>query len=183
MFQPTVNAQVDVVVETGQDRSVEVARFVDQLTRFVRTVKRGMAHFGGPNREGIEAAAYGLLARLVTDGPQRTTALAAAVYADVSTVSRQSAALVRHGLVERRPDPVDGRASILAATPEGERVFQDSRKRHNENMARVLAGWSEQEVRQFATFLTRLNNDVEAHERARETSGDIPHDGLEGREP
>jgi DNA-binding MarR family transcriptional regulator len=179
-----VNAPlVDVVMKTDQERSAEVTRFVDQLTRFVRTVKRGMARFGGPNREGIEASAYGLLARLVTDGPQRTTALAAAVYADASTVSRQSAALVRHGLVERRPDPVDGRASILAATPEGERAFQDNRKRHNENMARLLAGWSEQEVRQLATFLARLNTDIDAHERARETGGDIPHDGLEGRQP
>jgi DNA-binding MarR family transcriptional regulator len=169
-------------MNTDQDRSSEVTRFADQWMRFVLVVKRGMAQFGGPNRDGIEYPAYGLLARLVTDGPRRTTALAEAVHADTSTVSRQTAALIRHGLVERRPDAVDGRASILAATEAGERAFYDNRRRHNENMARLLSGWSGQEVRQLAAFLARLNTDVEAHERARETGGDIPHNGLEGRE-
>ena len=73
-------------------------------------------------------------------------------------------------------------AMHLAATEAGERAFYDNRRRHNENMARLLSGWSGQEVRQLAAFLARLNTDVEAHERARETGGDIPHNGLEGRE-
>jgi DNA-binding MarR family transcriptional regulator len=173
---------MDVVMNTDQDRSPEVRRLTDQLMRFVLVVKRGMAQFGGPNRAGIEYPAYGLLARLVTDGPRRTTTLAEAVHADPSTVSRQTASLVRHGLVERRPDAVDGRASLLAATEAGERVFHDNRHRHNENMARLLSGWSGEDVRRLAAFLARLNTDVEAHERARETGGHVRHDGLEGPE-
>jgi DNA-binding MarR family transcriptional regulator len=172
---------MDVVMDRDQDRSTEVRRFVDQLMRFVLMVRRGTSHFGGPNREGIEYPAYGLLARLVSDGPRRMTALADAMHADPSTVSRQTAALIRHGLLERLPDPVDGRASVLAPTEDGQRVFHDNRRRHNENMARLLSSWSEQEVRQLAGLLARLNTDIEAHQRDRSTRGYDPDDGLEGR--
>jgi DNA-binding MarR family transcriptional regulator len=153
-----------------------------QLMRFVLVVKRGAANFAGQQKDGIEYPAYGLLANLIVHGPRRTTALADAVHADASTVSRQTAALVRHGLLERRPDPEDGRASILAPTAEGERVFLDNRRRHNENMARLLAGWSEREIHQLADLLTRLNTDFEAHHRAKELTGEFAPNGWEGRE-
>jgi DNA-binding MarR family transcriptional regulator len=161
------------VMDTDRQQSSAVVRLADQLMRFVLVVKRGTARFGGPNREGIEYPAYGLLARLVTDGPRRMTALAEAVYADASTVSRQTSALIKHGLIERRPDPVDGRAWILAPTPDGLRAFHDNRRRHNENMARLLSGWSEEEVRQLAELLARLNTDVEAHQRAELTRPEV----------
>lgn len=168
-------------MDTDQERDSAVLQLADQLMRFVLVVKRGMARFGGSNRDGIEYPAYGLLAHLVTDGPQRTTALAEAVYADTSTVSRQTAALIRHGLVERRPDPEDGRASILAPTMDGRRTFQDNRQRHNENMARVVANWSEAEVMQLATLLARLNSDFEANQRAADDGGTIPRQMWGGR--
>ncbi len=164
-------------MDTDSDRGPAVVQLADQLMRFVLVVKRGMARFGGPNRDGIEYPAYGLLARLVIDGPRRTTALAEAVYADTSTVSRQTSALIRHGLVERRPDPEDGRASILAPTPDGLRTFRDNRRRHNDNMARVLSGWSEQDVNRLAELLARLNTDLEAHQRAQ----DMAQQGGEGQ--
>jgi DNA-binding MarR family transcriptional regulator len=174
----------DRLVESGPLAvdSVAVDDLGQQLMRFVLTVKRGATNFAGHNKDGIEYPAYGLLAHLIVDGPRRTTALADAVHSDPSTVSRQTAALVRHGLLERRPDPIDGRASILAATPEGERVFLDNRRRHNENMASLLSNWSEQEIHQLAVLLTRLNTDFEAHHRARELTGEFAHNSMEGRD-
>jgi DNA-binding MarR family transcriptional regulator len=164
---------VAVSTETGQpQRLAEVADLGHQLMRFVMMCKRGAANFAGPSRDGIEYPAYGLLAHLVCDGPKRTTALADAVHADTSTVSRQTAALVRHGLIERRPDPVDGRASILAPTEEGVRVFEDNRRRHNQNVADALGTWSAPEVHQLAGLLARLNTDLEAHLRAAESAGE-----------
>ena len=160
----------------------EVKRLADQLVRFVLIAKRRLARFGGQSKDGIEYPAYGLLARLVHDGPLRMTALAEAVHADPSTVSRQTGALIRHGLVERRADPVDGRASILVPTDEGHRVFDDNRRRHNENMARILSGWSAEDVRSLAVLLTRLNTDIEAHQRTHDITEGHSHTGLEGRE-
>lgn len=149
---------------TGAERLSAIDELGRELIRFLRLVKRRGAQLAGQQRDGIEYAAYGLLAHLIVAGPQRTTSLAEAMHVDLSTVSRQTSALVRHGLLERRPDPVDGRACILTATPEGERVFRDNRERHNETMAEVLGGWSLPDVRRLVTLLDRLNGDFEAHD-------------------
>lgn len=152
-------------------RLAAVDHLLSQLHDFMRQMKRGVATLEGLRRDGIEYAAYGLLAHLVMDGPKRTTALAEAVHADPSTVSRQTAALVRHGLLERRPDPEDGRASILAATPDGERVFRDNRREHVQWMAETLHGWSMAEVEQLAGLLARLNGNVCDFFRTHEARG------------
>jgi DNA-binding MarR family transcriptional regulator len=160
----------------------EIEALASQLMRFVGLMKRRAASFGREGSGGIEYAAYGLLAHLVVDGPKRTTALADAVHADPSTISRQTASLVRHGLLERRPDPVDGRASILAATQEGERVFEANRARVNQTMATILQEWSKPDVNRLAGLLSRLNTDLEAHHSASEARGDHHLTGSEGRE-
>ena len=65
----------------------------------------------------VDTAAYPLLFNL--RAPRRVSALAGCVHSDVSTVSRQVTALVTHGLVEKVPDPHDGRAQVLSLTPTG----------------------------------------------------------------
>ena len=57
-----------------------------------------------------------MLKCLQTEGPLRAGALADCLQSDPSTVSRQVAALVKDGLLERRADPDDGRASLLVLT-------------------------------------------------------------------
>ena len=59
-----------------------------ELVRLVRLVDRSRADFAAQCRDGVERAAYVLLARLVGEGPQRLSALAEAVHSDPSTVSR-----------------------------------------------------------------------------------------------
>ena len=52
-------------------------------------------------------------------GPLRAGDLVTRLGQDKSTVSRQVAKLVELGLVDRTADPVDGRAQVLAPSPEG----------------------------------------------------------------
>ena len=65
---------------------------------------------------GVDRSTIFLLKALAMHGPRRSSELAAAVHSDPSTVSRQVAALVRDGLIERQADPEDGRASVLVPT-------------------------------------------------------------------
>ena len=65
---------------------------------------------------GVDTASYPILFNL-HDGPRRVSDLAGCVHSDVSTVSRQVTGLVTHGLVEKVPDPQDGRAQVLSLTP------------------------------------------------------------------
>ena len=96
-------------------------------------------------------------ARMVAaHGPVRTSALAASVQSDLSTVSRQVGALVAGGLLERRADPADGRACLLALTPAGEAAVADHERGRAAFFAAVLDGWSDEELRQFGGLLDRF---------------------------
>jgi len=94
-----------------------------------------------------------VLGVLLERGPQRVGEIAQALGTDPSTVSRKVAALVDAGLVERRADPDDGRAHLLAATPAGEQRCADGRRHRMDMVASVLSGWPEDSRRQLATLL------------------------------
>src|SRR5581483_774589 len=93
------------------------------------------------------------------DGPMRASALAECLRSDPSTISRQVAALVKDGLLERRADPEDGRASLLVPTPKAQAVLADHDEIRIEHFTRMLSGWSDEDLRSFAELLRRFTND------------------------
>ena len=92
-------------------------------------------------RQHSDMAVGHVLVLLIEKGPQRVGEIAQALGTDPSTVSRKVAALVDAGLVERRVDPDDGRAHLLAATAEGERKCVDGRRQRIDMITAVLSGW------------------------------------------
>jgi DNA-binding MarR family transcriptional regulator len=111
--------------------------------------------------ENTDIATYILLAHLNMLGPVRITALADAVHSDPSTVSRQTANLVRMGLLERQSDPEDGRASLLAVTAKGLEFFNERRERRDKLLVSMLDDWNEEDLGRFVTYLRRFNCDFE----------------------
>jgi DNA-binding MarR family transcriptional regulator len=132
------------------------------LIRLVRLLDRTRAQYQAEHPNAVERATYLLLVHLVKDGPRRAGALAEAVHSDPSTVSRQIGHLVKLGYVERTADPVDGRATLLAATAEGRRVFEENRRLRNARFSAILAGWSDADRATLAALLSRLATDIEA---------------------
>lgn len=133
-----------------------------ELIRLVRLVERGRAQYQAEHPDAVERATYLLLVHLVKGGPRRAGALAEAVHSDPSTISRQIGHLVKLGFVERTADPVDGRATLLAATTEGKRVFEENRRLRNEKFTEILAGWSDEERAALAAMLARLTSSIES---------------------
>jgi DNA-binding MarR family transcriptional regulator len=115
------------------------------------------------SKAGVDRSTIMLLKTLVHQGPSRSSALAAAIHSDPSTVSRQIAAMVRDGLVERRADPEDGRASVLAATETGIAVLEEQRERLGLALARVVQQWAPEDVDAFLGLLERFVADHERH--------------------
>ncbi len=132
-----------------------------QLMRLVRLLERKHAQYQADHPDAVERATYILLVQLVKDGPQRAGALAESVHSDPSTVSRQIAQLVRLGLVERTADPEDGRATLVGATVEGLRVFEENRRNRNAHIAALIAGWNPADRHRFADLLGRFTTDFE----------------------
>ncbi|WP_214369280.1 MarR family winged helix-turn-helix transcriptional regulator [Pseudonocardia sp. H11422] len=147
---------------TSTPEDLDVADAVArQLAMLIRLIQRSGRY---PGQGGMDRASFQVLVHLAMEGPQRASELAEAVCADPSTVSRRVATLVKAGLVERRADPGDGRASLLAATAEGARALEHSRRRRAEKIASAMADWPAVERRRLADLLGRFVTDFQHHE-------------------
>lgn len=133
----------------------------DALAHLLMVMERTGSQLAARRRDGLDRAAFLVLHRLVDDGPQRSGAVAEALLADPSTVSRHVAQLVQLGLVERRPDPEDGRATVVAATPLGRERAADARERRNAAIATVVSEWSPSDQDRLRDLMTRFTADLE----------------------
>jgi DNA-binding MarR family transcriptional regulator len=137
-------------------RAVEVETVAKNVLDLLSTFRKSAARLEANARSDMESATRLLLRTVAEQGPMRTTALAASVHSDLSTVSRQTASLVAAGLLERRADPADGRASLLALTPAGQAATAEHDRARAGFYAQVLDGWTPAELRQFGALLARF---------------------------
>jgi DNA-binding MarR family transcriptional regulator len=79
------------------------------------------------------------LARLDRDGPATTAALARAEQISPQSMGATIGTLEARGLVERRPDPLDGRRIVISVSDQGRRVLRDRRSARTELIANALA--------------------------------------------
>ncbi|CRK61123.1 Transcriptional regulator, MarR family [Alloactinosynnema sp. L-07] len=111
------------------------------------------------SKAGVDRTAIIMLKTLVMVGPCRSSTLAETIHSDPSTVSRQVAALVKEGLIERRADPEDGRASLLAPTDAGVALLQANRARFAMSLARMVRHWEPADLDRFIELFERFLDD------------------------
>nr|WP_308344202.1 MarR family transcriptional regulator [Streptomyces sp. MK37H] len=112
----------------------------------------------------LDRSGYLLLSRLDAEGAMTIGQLADAFQLDVSTVNRQTGALLRAGLVERIPDPGGGLARKLRVTPQGADRMAAERTCRQTDLSRLLESWTPEDVARFEDVLTRFNREVERQE-------------------
>ncbi len=136
----------------------DIAAFADTFSRLTRASVRMRQQFLAAAKHNVEWSASVIITCVTNEGPLRASALAEAVQSDPSTISRQVATLVKDGLLERRADPVDGRASLLVITPKGEAAYRAQMEMRNEHFAAMLTGWSERDLRRLTVLLHRFTD-------------------------
>jgi DNA-binding MarR family transcriptional regulator len=123
----------------------------------------------------VDRAGYLALRTLERLGPVRTNELAEALHLDASTVTRQVTALAAGGFVARRPDPADGRSSILVVTTEGRRIMRTVERERRVVLQELFSDWAEDERRDLGRVLTKLNISMgDRMARRREQPGSPP---------
>jgi DNA-binding MarR family transcriptional regulator len=144
-----------------------IERAVGRVLRVSRSPRFGDAIRG---RAGIklDRASYGVLERTGALAPVRLSDLAAELGVDVSTVSRQVHALEQKGLLDREPDPDDGRAMLLQLTRKGKAVRSKMQAAWQETIAGVLVDWKPADISEFAVLLDRFASDLASFEDADE---------------
>jgi DNA-binding MarR family transcriptional regulator len=90
-------------------------------------------------------------------GPVRLCDLNRHVLLSQPALSRLADRLAGRGLVERRPDPADGRSVLLSLTEAGRAVQRQIGRQHARGVARAMtAGLDPAELRQLETICLKL---------------------------
>jgi DNA-binding MarR family transcriptional regulator len=104
------------------------------------------------------------LARLDRTGPATPGALAKVEQISPQSMGATLAALEARSLIERRPDPADGRRVVLSVTEAGLELLRNKRGARTEQLAQALsAGFTAAELRQLAAaapLLERLAQSI-----------------------
>ncbi len=149
----------DTTPDVERRRRAQVVEIADAVINFIRThgsIKSRLASVADP-----EATSSYLLVTLFKDGPKRAKELAETVCADQSTVSRQVAALVKAGLIERKSDPDDGRASILVPTELGVERVREHFTNRGKAIEPIVADWPAGDREDFLRLLRKYNASLE----------------------
>jgi len=144
----TATLERDLATEDGSIAILE--HELGQLARVLEAMQRKRAY-------PLDRAQYLLLRVLETEGAISTAALAGLLLLDDSTVTRQIAAMEAADLVARKPNPNDGRSTLLHATRHGLAVARKMRRMRLDRIAHLVEDWTRGERDKLATLVTKLN--------------------------
>ncbi|HTZ29464.1 MAG TPA: MarR family transcriptional regulator [Streptosporangiaceae bacterium] len=103
------------------------------------------------------------LTRLDRGGPATASALAKLEQISPQSIGATLGALEAKGLIERRPDPGDGRRAVLSVTEAGLRLLRDKRNARTEQLAKALsAGFTPAEIQLLAAAAPLLERLAES---------------------
>jgi DNA-binding MarR family transcriptional regulator len=120
------------MITTSEDRLLETA---SRLRLAIARTARRMRQEAGT---GLSATLTAALATIERHGPLTPSELADVERIKRPTATRIAAALEADGLIARAPDPSDGRASLLSASPRGRALLRRLRRRKNAYLSRRL---------------------------------------------
>jgi DNA-binding MarR family transcriptional regulator len=90
------------------------------------------------DNEGLTPSQTAALSRLSKEGPRSASDLAAVERVRPQSMAATLAVLEERGLIQRRPDPRDGRRQLVSPTDAGQAFLADKRRAGEEWLARSL---------------------------------------------
>jgi DNA-binding MarR family transcriptional regulator len=133
---------------------------VSTLRRSVQRLSRRLRAQRPDNR--ITDVQLGLMAALMDNQPQRPADLAALLRSTPQALTRPLAALTDGGLVDRWPDPADGRQQVLMISPAGWAALAEDAEPRDAWLDGALAGLTDAE-RDVLAIAARLMDRLAAH--------------------
>lgn len=112
---------------------------------------------------GLTPSQSSVLATLDRHGPMSMSRLA-----EHEAIAKPSATgivgrLIERGLVDRKPDPADGRSSIVEVTPEGVDAIEERRRERTAYLARRIESLDEADREVLERAVVLLETMVEEH--------------------
>jgi DNA-binding MarR family transcriptional regulator len=138
-------------VPVSHETAVELVRDLLELQRVMKRLTKTE-----PGRRALTPTSIALLYYLISSGPRRATVMAAETGLGPSGLSRQLAGLEDSGLVERTPDPQDGRAALVSVTDRGREQVRAVLEEDAQSLAARLEGWDEERARASRSAINEI---------------------------
>lgn len=117
------------------------------------------------SRHGLNLPSFDVLATLRRAGPPHRLSpgdLMANTMVTSGTMTNRIDQLVKNGLVERIPNPDDGRSFLIALTKKGFKIIDAAVNDHVANLDRLTTGLSESEFKRLNRLLARYLDELES---------------------
>ena len=138
-------------------RTETVRALEHEVGVLIRRVRRAIGERARAVHPDLQPMSYLLLAHLAETGPMRSSALAETFGADKGAVSRQVQHLFGLGLLDKAPDPEDGRATLLSPSDDARRRLDEITQQRRRRLDERLGEWSDEDLDALVTALGRYN--------------------------
>lgn len=146
---------------SGPSRPETLGRLETEVGVLIRRIKRVLGERARAVHPDLQRGAYLMLAYVAEAGPLRPSVIAERFDVDKGAISRQVQQLVDLGLIDRVPDPLDGRASLVSVSDEARRRLDDVTAQRREWLDVRLGDWDDDELAGFVDVLSRYNAALE----------------------
>ena len=133
-----------------------------EVSVMIRRIRRVIGERARSVHPDLQSSSYLMLTWLNQHGAQRASAMADAFGIDKGAISRQVQHLLDLGLVDRTPDPDDGRATLVSVSADASiRIGEvnDDRRRWLDDR---LVDWPDSDLSEFVRMLSSYNAALDA---------------------
>jgi DNA-binding MarR family transcriptional regulator len=139
------------------DRSDALLGLEREIGVLLRRVRRVIGERAREVHPDLQPSTYLMLGHVSEHGPLRASTMCAVFDIDKGAISRQVQHLLDLGLVDRAPDPADGRATLISISAEGARRLADVADHRRKWWDERLADWTVEDLAGFVRTLARYN--------------------------
>lgn len=144
------------MAETRHDMSASAVRAAHEIRVVVGRLRRRLKETY--DNEELTPTQTAVLSRLSKEGPASTSDLAAAERVRPQSMAATLGVLDERGLIQRRPDPDDGRRQLISLSESGTAYVDDKRRAGEEWLAQALeSGYTEEERQDIIKALALLD--------------------------
>ena len=128
----------------------------------IRRIRRVIGERARSVHPDLQSSSYLMLTWLNQHGAQRASSMADAFGIDKGAISRQVQHLLDLGLVDRSPDPDDGRATLVSASAEAAARIAEVNDDRRRWLDERLGDWPDRDVSEFLRMLASYNAALDA---------------------
>lgn len=142
---------------TAVSRTEGLRELEGEVGVMIRRVRRVIGERARAVHPDLLPASYLMLGYVRDHGPVRASVVGSVFDIDKGAISRQVQHLIDLGLLDRSPDPDDGRATLLAASADAVRRLEEVADQRRVQLAERLGDWTAEDLADFTAALRRYN--------------------------